>query len=66
MAKSQFDIVMETFGKGNLHDPNNKPITKMNQALGVAFAEERAVEDKGRSKRTFKGRTRLRPKKKDK
>jgi hypothetical protein len=61
--KSQYQVVMETFHKGKLRSSNGKTVTKESQAKAIASREEQTAKDKGRSKRTWHGRTRMRPNK---
>ena len=62
MAKDQYAVVMEEFKKGRLRDKSGKKITDPKRAKAVATNEQNTADERGRSKRTFKGHTRLRPK----
>jgi len=57
---------MKTFARGKLRTPAGKTITNRKQAIAVAMSEGRAAESRGTSRRTFKGRTRIRPRLKKK
>lgn len=59
--KSQYQIVMDTFKAGKLRSSNGKTVTKEAQAKAIAAREEQSAKEHGRSKRTWKGRTRMRP-----
>lgn len=61
-AGKQGGIVMKDFYAGKLRDPSGRPITSLEQAKAVASSEARAAKSRGVAKRTFKGRTRIRPK----
>jgi hypothetical protein len=61
--KSQFKIVMDTFGRGRLRSSSGKKVTSPKQAVAIAYSEQRAARSKGRSVRTWHGRTRIRPNK---
>lgn len=56
------ETVLREFSKGKLRTPTGKKITQRKQAVAVAFSEQRAARKRGTSRRTFKGRTRIRPK----
>lgn len=60
----QASIVMRTFARGRLRTPQGKTVTKPSQAKAIAMSEKRAAEERGVSRRTFKGRTRMRPRRK--
>ena len=62
--KRQRDIVMSTFQEGKLRDPGGHTIRDPKRAYAVAMSEERAAAKRGTERRTFKGRTRIRPKRK--
>lgn len=58
----QSSIVMKTFNRGRLRTPQGKTVTNPEQARAIAMSEKRAASSRGVSRRTFKGRTRIRPK----
>jgi chorismate mutase len=66
VGDKQASIVMKTFAAGKLRDRSGKTITDPKRAKAVAMSEKRAAEKHGVSERTFKGRTRIRPKLKKK
>ncbi len=64
-GQKQFDVVMSTFHKRKLRGKDGKTITDRIQAIAIAFSEGRSAEARGTSKRTWKGRSRIRPRLKE-
>lgn len=62
MGKKQASIVMKEFYKGKLRSKSGQNVTDIEQAKAIAMSEGRSAESRGVSKRTFKGRRRIRPK----
>ena len=60
-GKAQFAIVMHTFHTKKLRGRDGQTITDPAQAEAIAFSEGRAAEKRGTSKRTWRGRERIRP-----
>lgn len=54
--------VMKTFYAGKLRGKDGSVVTDVAQAKAIAMSEGRAAEKRGVAKRTWKGRTRIRPK----
>jgi hypothetical protein len=65
IAKKQYEIVMETFRKGKLRDSrgNTVPKDRPDIAEAIARSEAKAAAERGVETRTWRGRTRTRPKK---
>jgi hypothetical protein len=61
-GSKQAEIVMRTFYRHKLRDPGGHTITDVKRAKAVAHQEEEAAKERGTEIRTFKGRTRRRPK----
>jgi len=59
----QFEVVMETFGRGKLRSSSGKTVTDPKQAKAIAYNEAREAAAHGKAKREWRGRTRTRPKK---
>ena len=66
VGQAQFDIVMHTFHTKKLRGRDGQTITDPAQAFAVAFSEGRGAETRGVTKRTWKGRERIRPRLKKK
>ena len=64
IADKQVKTVMDTFSKGKLRDSRGKTVPKSRKdiAKAIALSEGRAAAERGTSKRTWRGRTRVRPK----
>ena len=62
IGDKQAEVVMKTFQKGKLRSKDGKTVTNPAQAKAIAMSEKRAAEKRGTEKRTWKGRTRTRPK----
>lgn len=60
-SKRQRDVVMREFGAGRLRDPGGHTIRDPKRAYAAAMSEERAAKARGTERRTFRGRTRQRP-----
>jgi len=58
----QGKVVMKEYGKGRLRSSSGKPVETPEQAFAIAKSEERAAKSRGTTRRTFRGRTRVRPK----
>lgn len=54
--------VMEEFHAGKLRSKSGERVTSIRQAKAIAMSEGRAAEKRGVKKRTWKGKTRIRPK----
>jgi hypothetical protein len=63
MDEKQIAEVMRTFKKGKLRSSDGKTVTDPKQARAIAMSEGTAAEKRGKEKRTWKGRTRTRPRK---
>ena len=61
-GKEHIEDVMRLFAKRQLRDSSGKTVTSKEQALAIAHAEVRAMQERGATVRTWRGRTRLRPK----
>ncbi len=64
MANKKMDqaaVVMKTFHAGKLRDSHGKKVTDMDQAMAIAMSEKRAAKKRGTETRTWRGRTRQRP-----
>jgi len=64
-ASEQAGIVMKTFAAGRLRSSSGETVTDPKQAKAIAMSEAEAVKERGRERRTWRGRTRMRPKKKE-
>jgi hypothetical protein len=69
-GQAQASVVMRTFERGKLRtsaghqlNPNNHGDAVI--AKAIAMSEGRSAQTRGTEERTWKGRTRIRPKKKD-
>jgi len=62
IGAKQAAIVMKIFYAGKLRGKDGKTVTDVEQAKAIAMSEGRAAEEKGVKKRTWEGRTRIRPK----
>lgn len=62
IAQKQAEIVMKTFDAGKLRSSSGKKVTDPVMAQAIAMSEARAAKQRGVSRRTFKGRSRIRPK----
>jgi hypothetical protein len=62
IGREQAARVMREFHAGKLRTKGGKKVTNPTQAKAIAMSEARAAEKRGVSSRTFKGRTRIRPK----
>lgn len=60
-GRAQFDVVLHTFHTKKLRSRDGQTVTDPLQAQAIAFSEGRAAEKRGTSKRTWKGRNRIRP-----
>lgn len=60
-GETQASVVMRTFYAGKLRSKSGKPVTDVEQAKAICMSEGRAAEERGVTKREFKGRTRQRP-----
>lgn len=58
--------VMKEFHAGKLRSKSGKKVTSLKQAEAIAMSEGRAAEKRGTKRRTWKGKTRVRPKLKKK
>jgi len=54
--------VMKEFHAGKLRSKSGEKVTDIEQAQAIAMSEGRAAESRGVKKRTWKGKTRIRPK----
>jgi hypothetical protein len=54
-------IVMREFKHGRLRSSSGRKVKKRKQAVAIALSEERRAKKHGSSKRTWRGRTRVRP-----
>jgi len=63
MDEKQIAEVMRTFKAGKLRSSDGKKVTDPKQAKAIAMSEARAAGKQGKEKRTWKGRTRTRPRK---
>lgn len=61
-GRAQFDVVLHTFHTKKLRGRDGNTITDLEQAQAIAFSEGRIADKRGTSLRTWKGRTRVRPK----
>lgn len=61
-GRKQTGIVMKEFYKKKLRSRNGKKVISPIQAKAIAMSEGRSAQEEGISKRTWKGRTRIRPK----
>ena len=66
LGKEQVKRVMREFFAGKLRDSHGNKVTSIEQAKAIAMSEARAAEASGVVKRTFLGRKRIRPRKKNK
>ncbi len=55
------EVVLHEFKKGKLRSSSGKEVTDLNQALAIAFSEQKQAKKHGYGKRTWRGRTRPRP-----
>ncbi len=62
-GEKQAAVVMKTFKDGKLRSSDGKTVTDPIRAKAIALSEGRAVEERGSEIRTWRGRTRQRPKK---
>lgn len=67
MAKSKVDedqvaVVMRTFAKGKLRSSSGEKVTSPKQAKAIAMSEGRSAAKHGKKERTWRQRTRMRPK----
>lgn len=62
-GKKQAATVMKEFHAGKLRSSAGTPVTSEDQAQAIAMSEGRAAEKEGRKRRTWRGRTRMRPRK---
>lgn len=62
IEQKQASRVMEEFYKKRLRDPHGHLVTSPEVAKAISYSEGKAAGSRGVSKRTFKGRTRIRPK----
>ncbi len=53
--------VMAEYGKGKLRSSSGAPVTDFKQAVAISQSEQAAAKKRGSSKRTWRGRTRMRP-----
>jgi hypothetical protein len=60
-GKKQVSRVMKVFAKGRLRSRSGKTVTDPEQAQAIAMSEGRSAEEHGVKKRTWKGRSRIRP-----
>lgn len=65
-ASEQAGIVMKTFAAGKLRSSSGETVTDPKQAKAIAISEAEAARERGTERRTWRGRTRIRPKKKEK
>jgi len=63
MDEKQIAEVMRTFKKGKLRSSDGKTVTDPKRAKAIAMSEGSAAEKRGKERRTWHGRTRIRPKK---
>lgn len=61
-GEKQASIVMREFYKKNLRSKSGETVTDINQAKAIAMEEGRTGEAQGTAKRTWEGRSRIRPK----
>ena len=66
VGRSQFDVVLHTFKLKKLRGRDGQTVTDPTQAEAIAFSEGRAADKRGTSKRTWNGRSRIRPNLKNK
>jgi hypothetical protein len=64
-GKKQVSRVMKVFSKGRLRSKSGETVTDPEQAKAIAMGEGRAAEERGVKKRSWMGRTRIRPRLKD-
>jgi hypothetical protein len=57
----QAGVVMRDFYAHKLRDSHGNPVTDVTQAKAIAHSEEEGAKSRGTEMRTFKGRTRRRP-----
>ncbi len=64
ISDNQIAEVMSTFAQGRLRSSSGKTVPKNRSdiAKAIAMSEGRAAAERGTSKRTWRGRTRIRPK----
>ena len=53
--------VMELFHEGKLRSSSGETVTDEQQAKAIAMSEGRAVEERGKKMRQWRGRRRMRP-----
>ena len=61
MGQEQVGRVMEEFHAGKLRAKSGKKVSNVKQAKAIALSEGRTVQKRGAKKRTWKGKTRIRP-----
>lgn len=61
--EKQFETVMHTFKNGKLRSSTGETVKTRKQAQAIAASEAELAEKHGKEKRTWRGRTRMRPKK---
>jgi hypothetical protein len=61
----QFQVVMGTYGKKKLRSSSGETVKSPAQAKAIAYSEARAAAERGKERRTWHGRTRVRPRKVD-
>lgn len=62
IGAKQAERVMKEFHAGKLRSKSGEKVTDVNQAQAIAMSEGRAAEARGVKRRTWKGKTRIRPK----
>ena len=61
VGKRMVSKVMRAFHEGDLKSSSGENVTNPEQAKAIAMSEGRAAEERGVKRRTWHGRTRLRP-----
>lgn len=61
VGKKQVSRVMRVFEKGRLRSSSGETVTNPKQAVAIAMSEGRGGEERGLKKRSWMGRTRIRP-----
>jgi hypothetical protein len=65
-SQKQVKRVMEEFYSGKLRSRSRKKVVSTKQAKAIAMSEGRAASARGTELRTWRGRKRIRPKRKHK
>jgi len=62
-GKKHVERVMRLFERRRLRSSDGKTVTDKERALAIGHSEARAIEERGKTVRSWEGRSRIRPKK---